>query len=186
ESALLDRLHDMESDLSRGGGSQEEWEFLDRLCSALARHGSQQAIRAIAGHAFKRNHHFGDTMARIEHLGWVDLSVDPEQLAILVKMIRDLIPKKVLGLSTKRPPAELAPLVAALSGTPTAEVRGALEAVIAALPNHPTAEAATKALAKLGPKAGTTAASTEALTGDLELFGLPSLLQSLQGSEATG
>lgn len=185
ECALLDRLHDLESELSRSGGNAEDWEFLDRLCSALARHGTQQAIRAIAGHAFKRHNAFGDTMARIEHLGWIDLSVDAEQLSILVKMIRELVPKKVLGLSMKRPPAELAPLVQAVSGTPTVEVRAALEAVAATLASHPIAEAANKALAKLGPKSGT-AATGDALTGDLELFGLPGLLQSLQGSESSG
>jgi len=186
ECALLDRLHDLESELSRKGGDQESWEFLDRLCASLARHGTQQAIRAIAGHAFRRNPAFGDTMARIEHLGWVDLSVDPEQLTILLQRIRELTPKKVLGISMKRPPAELAALLQAVSGTPTADVRSALETVVAALPNHPMAETASKALAKMGPKAGAQAASTEALTGDLELFGLPGLLQSLQGSESSG
>jgi hypothetical protein len=185
ECALLDRLHDMESELSRSGGSQESWELLDRLCASLARHGTQQAIRAVAGHAFRGNAAFGDALARIESLGWVDLSVDPEQLSILLQRIRDLVPKKVLGISMKKPPAELGALVQAVSGTPTMEVRHALEAVVAALPNHPLAETASKALAKLTPKsaAGTVA---DALTGDLELFGLPGLLQSLQGSEATG
>ncbi|HJQ98501.1 MAG TPA: DUF4388 domain-containing protein, partial [Candidatus Polarisedimenticolaceae bacterium] len=186
ECALLDRLHDLESELSRRGGNEEAWEFLDRLCSALARHGTQQAIRAIAGHAFRRSPAFGDTIARIEHLGWVDLSVDPEQLVILLQRIRELTPRKVLGITTKRPPPELVPLVQAVSGTPTAEVRSALEAVVSALPNHAAAEAASKALAKLGPKATAQTASTEALTGDLELFGLPGLLQSLQGSESSG
>jgi hypothetical protein len=187
ECGLLDRLHDMESELSRSGGDQESWELLDRICAALARHGTQQAIRAVAAHAFKRQHAFGDSMARLEHLGWVDLSVDPEQLAILLSTIRDLMPKKLLGLSMKRPPADLAPLVHAVSGTPTMEVRSALETIASALKNHPLGEQATKALAKLAPRAGATApASSESLTGDLELFGLPGLLQSLQGSESTG
>lgn len=186
EGALLHRLHEMEAELSRGGGDQESWELLDRLCAALARHGSQQSIRAIAAHAFKRQHAFGDTMARLEHLGWVDLSVDPEQLSILLSTIRDLMPKKLLGFSMKRPPADLAPLVHAVSGTPTMEVRSVLEAVAHALRNHPLGEQASKALAKLAPKATAPAGGSETLSGDLELFGLAGLLQSLQGSESTG
>jgi uncharacterized protein DUF4388 len=185
ECALLDRLHEMETELARGG-DQESWELLDRLCAALARHGSQQSIRAVAAHAFKRQPAFGDTMARLEHLGWIDLSVDPEQLSILLSTIRDLMPKKLLGFSMKRPPADLAPLVHAVSGTPSMEVRSVLEAVAHAMRNHPLGEQASKALAKLAPKATAPAASSETLSGDLELFGLAGLLQSLQGSESTG
>ena len=186
ECALLDRLHEMESELARGGGDSDSWELLDRICAGLARHGSRQSIRAVAAHAFKRHNAFGDTMARLEHLGWVDLSVDPEQLSILLSTIRELMPKKLLGFSMKRPPADLAPLVHAVSGTPTMEVRSALEAIAAALKNHPLGEQATKALAKLAPKATATTAAAETLNGDLELFGLAGLLQSLQGSESTG
>jgi len=185
ECALLDRLHDMESELSRSGGDVESWEILDRLCSALARHGTQQAIRAVAGHGFKRHASFGDTMPRLEQLGWIDLSVDPEQLTILVQRLRELTPKKVLGISMKRPSPELAALIQAVSGTSAVEVRHALESVVEALPNHQLAEAASKALSKIGPRAGATA-SADALTGDLEVFGLPGLLQSFQGSESSG
>jgi len=185
ERSLVDRLLELESELGVKGGDQESWELLDRLCAALARQGTQRAIRAVATHAFKRQPSCGDSMARFEHLGWVDLSVDPEQLNALLQAIRERLPGKVLGLAIKRPSPELAPLIQAVSGTPTQEVRSLLEEIAGKFGSHPLGEQATRALARIEPKAKTPAAA-EALTGDLELFGLPNLIQSLQGSQSSG
>ena len=185
ERALVDRLHELESELIARGGKTEAWELLDRLCAALVRHGTPRAIRAIAGHAYNRSPALGDALSRFEHLSWVDLSVDPEQLAALMKAIRELTPSKMLGFVVKRGNHELSCLLHAVSGTPTQEVRSTLESIASKFSGHPLGEQATKALAKLEPRAktGTTA---EALTGDLELFGLPALLQSLVGAQSAG
>ena len=185
ERALVDRLHELESELVARGGKAEGWELLDRLCAALVRHGSPRAIRAIAGHAYNRSPALGDALARFEHLSWVDLSVDPEQLAALMRAIRELMPSKMLGFVVKRSNHELSCLLQAVSGTPTQEVRSTLETIASKFSGHPLGEQATKALAKLEPRAKTGTA-TEALTGDLELFGLPSLLQSLVGAQSAG
>jgi hypothetical protein len=74
--------------------------------------------------------------------------------------------------------------VQAVAGTPTPEVRSILQAVVQRFPSHPPGPQAAKALAKLEPSAP--GPSAEALSGDLELFALPNLLQSLQASESTG
>ena len=185
ERALVDRLHELESELIARGGQTEAWELLDRLCAALVRHGTPRAIRAIAGHAYNRSPALGDALSRFEHLSWVDLSVDPEQLAALMKAIRELTPSKMLGFVVKRGNHELSCLLQAVSGTPTQEVRSTLESIASKFSGHPLGEQARKALAKLEPRAKT-ATAAEALTGDLELFGLPSLLQSLVGVQSAG
>jgi hypothetical protein len=97
ECALLDRLHDMESELSRSGGSQEAWELLDRLCASLARHGSNKRSEPSPARLRGNPPPSAIAMARIENLGWIDLSVDPEQLSILLQRIRELTPRRSSG-----------------------------------------------------------------------------------------
>jgi Domain of unknown function (DUF4388) len=71
----------------------------------------------------------------------------------------------------------------AVAGTPAIEVRAALEAIATQFKRNALGEQARHTLANLEPSAKKT---TEALTGDLELFGLPNLLQSLAGAESSG
>jgi len=183
ETSLLERLKSLESELIARGGNLDSWEIADRICAALARQGSPRAVRAITAHAFNKSPSLGDALARLEHLSRVDLTVDPEQLAVLVKAIRELAPTKMLGFVAKRGNHELSCLMQAVAGTPTQEVRAALEGIASRFKSHPLGEQAQRILAKLEPRAGVKA---EALTGDLELFGLPNLLQSLAASESSG
>jgi len=165
------------------GGDRDRWELADRLCAALARHATTRAIRAVAAHAYNRAPALGDALARFELLSRVDLTADPEQLAVLLKAIRDLTPSNVLGLVAKRSHHELSCLMQAVAGTPTQEVRAALTTVAEKLARHRLGEQARRILTSLEPNAKKT---TEALTGDLELFGLPNLLQSFASSESSG
>jgi len=183
ELALVDRLRRLEAETIARGGTKDRWEMADRLCAALTRHGSQRAIRAIATHAYNRAPALGDALTRFEHLSRLDLSVDPEQLAVLMKAIRELAPQKVLGFVAKRGNHELSCLMNAVAGTPTQEVRAALELIVERFGRHVLGEQAQRILSKLEPSAKK---STEALTGDLELFGLPNLLQTLAGSQSSG
>jgi hypothetical protein len=183
ELALVDRLRRLEAETIARGGTKDRWEMADRLCAALARQGTTRAIRAIATHAYNRAPALGDTLSRFEHLSRIDLTADPEQLAVLTKAIRELAPAKVLGFVAKRGNHELSCLMQAVAGTPTQEVRAALELIVDRAPRHALGEQAQRILAKLEPAAKTTA---DALTGDLELFGLPGLLQNLSASESTG
>lgn len=183
ELALVERLRRLEAEMIARGGSRERWDLADRLCAALARHGTTRAIRAVAAHAYNRSPTLGDALTRFAHLARVDLTVDPEQLDVLVKAIRELSASKVLGFVAKRPHQELACLMQAVAGTPTQEVRAALSMVAEKFPRHRLGEQAQRIVASLEPNAKKTA---EALTGDLELFGLPNLLQSLATSESSG
>jgi hypothetical protein len=187
EEALIARLKSLERDLTSGSAPANEpsWEILDRLCAAIVRQATPRAIRTLVGHAFSRAPNMGDTLARLDHLSWQDLSVDAEQLVILVKTIHDGLPSKVLGFVRKRSSDEMVHLVRAVSGTPTAEVRAVLDEVKKRYDGKGVGEEAAKALAKLEPKPRAKAAS-EALSGDLELFALPNLLQSLADSQASG
>jgi len=183
EIALVDRLRRLEAEMIARGGNQDRFEMADRLCAALARHGSVRAIRAVAAHAYNPAPALGDALARFEILSRLDLTVDPEQLAVLLKSIRRLAPSKVLGFIAKRAHHEMSCLMQAVSGTPNQEVRAALEATAEKFKRHALGEQALRILAKLEPSAGRAA---EALTGDLELFGLPNLLQTLAGSQSSG
>src|SRR6185436_13233610 len=185
EKVLVRRLRELETQAIFGKGDEGTWELLDRICAALARHGSRDCIRAVAGHAFNKSPNLGDAMARFEHFSRLDLGIDPEQLAIILETIKALIPTKVLGIVVKKSNHDLACLMHAVSGTPAEEVRMALREIAAKLPGHALGEQAEKALAKLDPKAGTAATPDEALSGDLELFGLPGLLQSLENSRSS-
>jgi hypothetical protein len=186
EKVLLKRLRELETQAIFGTPDDGTWELLDRICGALARHGSKDCIRAVAGHAFNRSPNLGDAMARFEHFSRLDLSVDPEQLAIILETIKTLVPTKVLGIVVKKSNHDLACLMQAVSGTPTEEVRLVLRDIAAKLPGHALGEQAEKILGKLDPRARSAAAPDEALSGDLELFGLPGLLQSLETSQSSG
>ena len=126
ELALVDRLRRLEAEMIARGGSSDRWEMADRLCSALARHATTRAIRAVAAHAYNRAPALGDALARFELLSRVDLTVDPEQLAVLLKAIRDLTPSNVLGLRRQT----LAPraVLSDASGVRHAGARGARRA----------------------------------------------------------
>jgi hypothetical protein len=183
ELALIDRLRKLEGELVARGGDAERWELANRLCAALARHGSPRAIRAVATHACNRSPALGDALSRFQELSRLDLTVDPEQLAALLAAIRELIPSKMLGFVAKRGHHELSCLMQAIAGTPTTEVRAVLELVADKFKGDALGEQARQTLAKLEPGA---AKSNDALTGDLELFGLPNVLQSLCGTQSTG
>ncbi len=183
ELALVDRLKGLEAELIASGGDKDGWELADRLCGALARQGTPRAIRAIATHANNSSPALGAAMTRFEHLSRLDLTVDPEQLSVILKGIRDLAPSKVLGFVGKRGHDELSCLMQAVAGTPAVEVRATLEAIAEKFKKHALGDQARNILSRLEPAARKT---TEALTGDLELFALPNLLQSLAGSQSSG
>jgi hypothetical protein len=160
ELALVDRLRRLEAETIARGGTADRWEMADRLCAALARQGSLRAIRAIATHAYNRAPALGDALSRFEHLSRVDLSVDPEQLAVLMKAIRELAPSKVLGFVAKRGHHELSCLMQAVAGTPTQEVRATLESIAEKFGRHALGEQAQRIVAKLEPAAKKSASYT--------------------------
>jgi hypothetical protein len=189
ERALLAFLANLEQVLQRRDVEdvQDLRQILDRTVSGLARLGTPAAARAVINHALKRNPAFGDTMARLAELGTQDLSHDPEMVEILLKTLRSELPLRILGFVVQRSTEGASYLIEALAGTPAPTVRSTLEEIAAKYPNEEFGRAAAKTLAGFGalPIPGE-APPTVGLSGDLELFGLPSLLQTLAESSATG
>jgi hypothetical protein len=191
---LTMRLAEFEAILVRKDTSlypmEEMQKLLDRIVTALARIGSPAALLTIARHGMKPNPLLGDTRSRLAALSQHDLSFDDETVNLIVKTIREDLPKKILGRivpTQKVPPVRL---IEALSSTRSETVEK-LFAEIAEKYNDQDvgkmAAAALENLAAAGKRVAPGRETTDAsLTGDLQFFGLPSLLQSLADTQATG
>jgi hypothetical protein len=125
-------------------------------------------------------------MARLSELGGQDLREDPELVGRLVGIVRSNLPVKVLGLVLHQKDQNAVRAIEALAGTPSPEVRAALEEVVTRFPEKDVGKAASRALAGFRKAAPAEAAPAASLTGDLEVFGLPALLQSLSDSSHAG
>ena len=160
--------------------------LLDRAVSALARCGTRNAPRAVVEHGLKREARLGDTMARLASLAGQDLSGDKEVVDRLLKALKSELPVKVLGFVVQKSSQNLKFLIEALSTTPAPEVRQAFEEMVKKFPAADFAKLATKALDgfQIGVYKGE--APSTGLSGTLEVFGLPGLLERLAESRATG
>jgi hypothetical protein len=198
EAALRQRLEQLERHLENPAAAPHEAAELRRMLalvvSGLIRHGSSTARRAAVEHGFKQRPQLGDTLERLTELGGSDLSEHPEVVERLLEGLDTLLPTRVLGVSLRRPgPAHH--VVAALRSTPTPAVVAALRLAIKRYPREPAAAAAAAALASWSQATEAPAAAETAVTapvgvvtlsGEIELFGLPDLLQTLAGTKATG
>jgi hypothetical protein len=189
EAVLATLVNGLEDMLAKKGDAPfdeaELQPLLDRAVAALARFGSPTSRRLVVEHGLKRKAGLGDAGARLAELASQDLSEDPELVDLLLKNARAEMPFKVFGLTLKKREDRLAPIVEALSGTRTPAVRKVFEEIIERHGDTPAAKAAAKAIAAFeAPKeADQTPAS---LMGDLAIFELPALLQSLASTEVTG
>jgi hypothetical protein len=186
---------------------REMGKILSSLAVALVRTGVPAARRALIEHALAQRPRTGDASARLRELGNVDLSSDREALGRLLEAARFLQPKKVLGLVVSRNETVVVDIARALASTtdpgarrllaelaerfPEREVGRVAAAVIsgAAVPHAPRELPAEEdESGEFSPEPESRAAPSQraALTGDLEVFGLPGLLQSLQQSAASG
>jgi len=190
---LTTRLAEFEAMLVRKDISlyplDEMQKVLDRICSALGRIATPAALLTIARHGMKPNPLLGDTRARLAPLAQHDLSFDEQTVEILLEAIRDDLPAKVLGrIMPSRQPAPLR-IIEALSSTRSEKVETLLDEIAEKFADHDVGRAAKAALYNLTNTAAQPAvrpAAAATLTGDLDFFGLPSLLQSLADQQATG
>jgi hypothetical protein len=201
EQGLTQLLFELEAML----GQQEKAPYepkdlralLDRVAATLGKLPAPRARRALIEHAGKKQPLLGDTMARIAELSGQDMSEDTETVDQLLALLKANLPFKLLGMTLRQNDQSLVRVIEALSGTPSAAVRRALEEVVSRLEGQDAGKAASKALAGFDkPKpaaaaaavteAGVAAAAAPSLQGDLEVFGLPSLLQSLAESSLSG
>jgi hypothetical protein len=162
--------------------------LLDSVVGMLARSPSKEAKRCVIQHGLKRQPQLGNTLSRLAKLSAQDLSDDRAAVDRLVRGLRDELPTKVLGLTviTGRKARSVERIIQALSGTDTPAVREALGEVVESYSGQEFAAIAARVLSQLGTTTHADEAPSAALTGDLDLFGLPSLLQSLSDSQLTG
>lgn len=193
EASLLTLVQGLETVLTKKGDAPfdeaELQPLLDRAVSALARFGSATARRAVVEHGLRRKAGLGDARARLAELAGQNLTDDPDLVRLLLKAARAEMPFKVFGLTLKKREDRLTPIVEALSGTPTPAVRAILTEIVEKHADTPAAHAAARTLAVFdapidAPKRKGDASAS--LTGDLALFELPALLQSLASTEVTG
>ncbi|HEX9459705.1 MAG TPA: DUF4388 domain-containing protein, partial [Thermoanaerobaculia bacterium] len=188
---LTTRLAQFEATLLRNDTSVypagEMQKLLDRIISALARIGTSSALLTIARHGMKANPPLGDTRARLAALAQYDLSFDESTVNVLLKALRDEIPGKLLGRLLPKKQDSTVRLMEALSGTRSDETEDIFRDVARRFPDHDVGRAAAQVLAKWSPEEAVVRAETSAtLTGELEFFGLPSVIQSLGEMRATG
>ncbi len=191
ERALVSRLTDIEGALlkpsSTAHDAPELISVLDRAVFTLARLGTQGALRAVVEHGIKRQAQLGETGARLAALATVDLASDPVAVDRLAKAIREAMPHKVLGIVVSGHEKQLVELIEASAGTTAPAIRDLLKEIADRFPGQDCGEVAARILSA-GPAvaAPREEAKGASLSGDLELFGLPTLLQNLAQSTLTG
>jgi hypothetical protein len=188
---LTTRLAEFEAALLRNDTSVdpvgEMQKLLDRIISALARIGTSPALLTIARHGMKANPLLGDTRARLAALAQHDLSFDEGTVSVLLKSLREEIPGKLLGRLLPKKQDSTVRLIEALSGTLSDETEAVFRDIAHRFPDHDVGRAAAQVLAKWSPaKQPARAEAAATLTGALEFFGLPSVVQSLGEMRATG
>ncbi len=190
ERTLITLLQDLEATLSKSGEApydrQEMVQLLDRVVAALARFGTPSARRAVVDHGLKRKPELGDTMARLAELAGQDLSKDEELVERLLAALKSNAPFKLFGLVLRQNDQNVSYCIDALSATPLPTVRLVFEEIVKRFPGQEVAKAASKALAGFAEAAASAEAAPPSLSGDLELFGLPALLQNLAESRLSG
>jgi uncharacterized protein DUF4388 len=195
ELALVQLLVDLEKALARPSGATVEPKelllLLDRVAAALARLGTPGARRALLDHGLKKDPKLGDPAARLSELSGFDLSEDSELVGRLLEVLKSNLPFKLFGLALHQNDQLLLRITEALSGTPAASVRSAFEEIVSRFPDKEISKAAARALsgfrrASAAGAGGAAAAGTASLAGDVEIFGLPALLQSLSDTGVSG
>jgi hypothetical protein len=203
ERALRDRLQQVDTALAGGGASLPSRDDLERirglLITALLRNGTPPALRAVAEAALRRLRQGGDASS-LADLRAVDLSADPGLVSDLLQALRERLPRRLLGVTLARNQETVAQIIDSLSATPAPAVRQALREVAERFPAEPFAQDASRVLAGLDAPPSASEAkpapapsepsapglSPQRMEGDLQLFGLPNLLQTLAQSRLTG
>jgi hypothetical protein len=190
EQLLVDLLEELQRKLLETGAAGPEsakfQSLLDRVVSVLAKYGTAGARRAAVNHGLSRREEYGDTLARLSYLAGEDLSGDEESVGRLLGALKTRIPVKLLGMFIHRDARDPLPLIKALSSTASPAVRSALERIARDFPQQEFGRAASKALRSFDSDNKEVEVPAERLLGDLELFGLPDLLQQFARSRLTG
>lgn len=163
--------------------------LLDRVTICLCRLGIPSGRKAAIAHAIKKKSEYGDTISRITELSTQNLKDDSESLESLFRILDSNLPLKVLGIYFRQRERNVRYVLEALSGTPIPRVRRALEEIQNQYPDREAGRTATKILPVLGQSSVPSRpfdAPKASLMGDVDLFGLPALLQSFADSKVSG
>ncbi|HEV8630204.1 MAG TPA: DUF4388 domain-containing protein [Thermoanaerobaculia bacterium] len=201
ETVLRQRLEELERLLEQGATVPHDPPELRRMVglviSGLARHGTSSARRAVVAHGLSQKPALGDTLERLGELSTVDLAEDPEVVDRLLEALRAQLPVRVFGVQIRRHDGSTQ-LVHALAATRSPAVRQMFEEIARQFPGESFGKEAAAALAGWNVKppppvevestaqTAPAAASVAGLSGDLEVFGLPELLQTLSQAESSG
>lgn len=190
ESHLVAQLEALEEALLERTALAEDRNVLlihlDRAAAALARLATPLAWAALVEHALGRQSSFGDPLSRLAELSTQDLSPAPTVVARLVGAIEENLPRGVLGRLVPGREATLTRLVAALGSTRAPEVHDLLADLASRFAGQAFGREAQKVLVALEQKAAAAPAGAPSISGDLDLFGLPNLLQNLSELAKTG
>jgi hypothetical protein len=190
KQALVGLLHAYEAALLKTDAPDraEGHALLDKLCSALVRTAHPAAWNAVVEHSLGERPELGSTIERLAEFSAQDLSGSPLLLARLLEELKARLPRGVLSFLVTRKDQVLTCLIEALSGTPADEVREAFADIVRRFSGHSFAVTAMRALEGLSARDQTAPAPslTQNESGDLEVFGLPSLLQRVVEKQATG
>ena len=192
ERALLGLLRVYEGLLTRpaaiprGITAEDISSLLDRTCGALARCGTARALRTLVDHGLKTVPELGDCAKRLSEGSHADFSPHPELLARLVTTLRAELPRGVLGMRFKKETGRTVHFVAALSGTPHADVKALFQEVVKKHGDSDFAILAAEALDTFAAREKPEPPVASAFSGDLSFFGLPMLLQTLTQGAMTG
>ena len=190
-SALIAITKEFEAQAAKPGStytSEDVQTVLDRAYSALARIGTSSAIAAVVDHGLTPAPALGETTARLAELAGVDLSGEMTAVSRLVGALRKELPRKVFGFVIARKAQNIEWIVRSLSSTPTPEVRRLFREIAQTYPDQAFAKAAAAALDGFDHAVPVSSEGSQlpSLSGDLELFGMPNLLQNLAQSDVCG
>jgi hypothetical protein len=160
--------------------------LLDRTIFALAHFGTPKGYGRVVKHGISRDDVLGDTMARLAYLSSQDLTTDRESISTLAQFIKSKMPRKLLGVTIQKNENLILHVIKALSSTPDIIVRLTLEIVASQFPEEKFGQAAAAVLEEFKSLDKQQVRAEHTLTGDLDIFGLPDLLQQLDRLQVTG
>jgi uncharacterized protein DUF4388 len=157
----------------------------DRTCGALARYGTPRAWRLLIDHGLKSEARLGSPFLRLGEAGRCDFSSARDLVDRIIAALRTELPKKgLMGLGGRKDEDKALSLIGALAGTPLPEVMAVLQEIATTFGDGKLGAAATRSLQALATVGKPP--PPPALSGDLDLFGLPNLLQTLNQPNFTG
>ncbi len=189
EAALRMLVEELEKMLEKPGSSpydrREARVLLDSAVTALARLGTANARRAVAEYALKKRGEPG-RIAKLSELAGRDLSGEAELVERLLGALKANSPRRVFGIVLRSRDADARHVIEALSATSAPAVREAFEGLAGRFPGQEIGKAAARALSGLEGAGRVPRGAPESLSGELEPFGLPALVQDLADLKLSG